>query len=39
MRRHFRPALVILGILLLAPALSGCIIEDGGRRCGWWHCR
>jgi hypothetical protein len=41
MRRHVRQILVVIGLLLLAPALSGCIVEDGGgRRCGWWHhCR
>jgi hypothetical protein len=37
MRRLIRQALVIAGLILLAPALSGCIIEDG-HRCGWWHC-
>jgi hypothetical protein len=38
MRRHLRQALVIIGILMLAPVLSGCIIEDGHHHCGWWHC-
>jgi hypothetical protein len=38
MRRHVRQILVIVGLLLLAPALSGCIVEEGGHhRCGWWH--
>ena len=38
MRRHFRHILVLAAILMLAPALSGCIIEEGrGPHCGYWH--
>jgi len=36
MRRHVRQVLVVLGLLLLAPALSGCIVEEG-HGCRWWH--
>jgi hypothetical protein len=36
MRRRLRQALVLTGLLLLAPALSGCIIVDE-HHCGWWH--
>lgn len=36
MRRYVRQALVVVGLLLLAPALSGCIVEEGGH-CHWWH--
>ena len=37
MRRHLRQVLVIIGLLLLAPALSGCIVEEHGHHGCYWH--
>jgi len=37
MHRRLRHVIFVIGIVMMATSLSGCIIEDG-HHCGWWRC-
>jgi len=37
MTHSVRRFLAVIGLVLMAASLSGCIVEDGHRGCGFWH--
>jgi hypothetical protein len=41
MNVRLRRGIAVIGLVLMAASLSGCIVEEGhGGHCGWWyhHC-